>query len=62
MEYLEECRQAYNAAGRRVREARAELDDATNQLVEAAETYGRAAAAKSIGSLPSDVRDRIFGG
>ena len=52
MGYLEDCRQEFNAAGRRVREARAELDDATSHLVEAAEQYGRAAAANAIASLP----------
>jgi hypothetical protein len=49
--YLEDCRQEFNAARSRVREARAELDDATTHLVEAAEQYGRAAAANAIASL-----------
>lgn len=39
---LELCRREYNDAGRVVREAQAKLDSAVQELVSAAQRYGRA--------------------
>ena len=50
-DWLEKCRQEYNAAGQRFHAARAELELAVSVLVDAAERYGRAAGAKAVRGL-----------